>query len=100
LKDAGVNIDNKPVEQQIAGILAKLKPIIPIKIETKKIKIIVPAMHTGKAYGLFKDYKEKEEWLGNGDLRVVVNIPAGLQMDFYDKLNGITHGSSIAEEVK
>ena len=60
LKDAGVNIDNKPVEQQIAGILAKLKPIIPIKIENKKIKIIVPAMHTGKAYGLFKDYKEKE----------------------------------------
>jgi hypothetical protein len=23
-----------------------------------------------------------------------------LQMDFYDKLNGITHGSAVVEEIK
>lgn len=97
---AGVNIENKSVEQQIAKILSKLKPIIPISLETKKLKIVIPALHTGKVYGLIQDYKEKEEWLANGDLLCIINIPAGLEMDFYDKLNSVTHGSSLVEEVK
>ncbi|MBI2630062.1 ribosome assembly factor SBDS [Candidatus Pacearchaeota archaeon] len=100
IKQAGINIDNQPVDRQINGILAKLKVIIPIKIETKRLKILIPAVHTGKAYGVIGDYKEKEEWLGNGDLSCVINLPAGLQMEFYDKLNAITHGSAIVEEIK
>jgi len=100
LKEAGVRIDNKPVEQQISGILDSLKAIIPIKIETKKIKVKIPAMHTGRVYGLINEYKEKEEWLSNGDLEVILNIPVGLQMEFYDKLNAVTHGSAVSEEVK
>ena len=89
-----------PIEQQIGRILEKLKHIIPIKIETKKLRVTVPAVHTGKAYGILKEYKEKEEWLANGDLMCIINLPAGLQIDFYDKLNSITHGSSIVEEIK
>ena len=60
----------------------------------------VPAVHTGKVYGLLQEYKEKEDWLGNGDLQITLNIPVGIQMEFYDKLNGITHGSAISEEIK
>ncbi len=100
IKESGVRIDNKPIEVQINGIVDKLRGIIPIKIETKKIKVSIPAVHTGKVYGLIKDYKEKEEWLGNGDLEVVLNIPVGIQMEFYDKLNSTTHGSAITEEIK
>jgi len=100
IKQAGVKIENKPVEQQINSILSKLKEIMPIKIETKKLRITIPAIHTGKAYGLLNENKEKEEWLSNGDLLCIVNIPAGLQMEFYDKLNGITHGSAVVEEIK
>jgi len=100
LKSAGVNIDNRPIEEQMSKILEKLRPIIPIKIETKKLRITIPAIHTGKAYGVVTEYKEKEEWLNNGDLLVIVNLPAGMQMAFYDKLNGVTHGSAIVEEMK
>ena len=100
LEEAKVRIDNKPIEQQISEIISQLRNVLPIKIETKKLKIIIPALHTGKAYGMLKEYKEKEDWLGNGDLSCLINIPAGLQMDFYDKLNAITHGSAIVEEVK
>ncbi len=100
LKDAGVKIENKNVENQITRIVDSLKQVIPIKIETKKLKVIVPAMHTGKAYGLLTEYKEKEEWLSNGDLQITLNIPVGIQMEFYDKLNSITHGSAITEEIK
>lgn len=100
MKQAGVNVDSRPVDEQISKIIERLRPVIPIRIETKKIEIRVPAIHTGKVYGLFTEYKEKEEWLNNGDLLVVINLPAGMQMSFYDKLNAVTHGSAIAQELK
>lgn len=100
LKQAGLNIDNRPIEEQISKIVSKLKEIIPIKIQTKKIRIQIPAEHTGKVYGLISGYKENEEWLSDGSLQCNVNIPSGLQGEFYDKLNSITHGSALTEEVK
>ncbi len=100
IKQAGVKIENQSVDKQIKGIIEGLKTIIPIKIETKKIKIKIPAEHTGKIYGLIQDYKEKEDWLNDGSLEVILNIPIGIQSDFYDKLNNITHGSAITEEMK
>lgn len=100
IKESGVNVQDKPVDKQINLIIDELKKIIPLKVETKKIKIIVPASHTGKVYGLFQDYKEKEDWLSNGDLEVIIRIPAGIQMEFYDKLNSVTHGSAITQEMK
>lgn len=100
LKEAGIKIENKNVESQITGIIEKLKKIIPLKVQTKRLKINVPAMHTGKVYGLLQEYKEKEEWLSNGDLQITLNIPVGIQMEFYDKLNSITHGSAITQEIK
>ena len=100
LKSSGAKIDNQPIDKQINKITEALIKVIPIKIETKKILIKIPAIHTGKAYGLVQDHKEKEEWLGDGSLQVILNIPIGLQMDFYDKLNAITHGSAITQEIK
>tara|TARA_Y100000034_G_scaffold130603_1_gene189430 strand:+ start:1201 stop:1875 length:675 start_codon:yes stop_codon:yes gene_type:complete len=100
LEQAHVNIKNTPVENQISDILLEISKIIPIKIETKKVKITIPAVHTGKVYGIINQYKEEEKWLDNGDLEVIVSVPAGIIMDFYDKLNGVTHGSAITEEIK
>ncbi len=100
LDEAGVNIKNIPIEQQTKKIIDKLSRILPLKFATKRIKIVVPAIHTGKAYGIFNQYRESENWLGNGDLEVVVNIPSGFLMEFYDKLNSITHGSALTEEIK
>lgn len=100
LKQAGIRIDKQPVDRQISNIIEKLRTIIPIKIETKKIRVVIPAMHTGRVYGIIQEYKEKEDWLNNGDLEVILNIPVGMQTDFYDKLNGVTHGSAITQEMK
>lgn len=100
LDDAGVNIEKKPVEKQVDRILSKLKEVIPIKIETKELKVTIPSNYTGKAYGLLQEYKQDEEWLANGDLTCTIKIPAGLQMEFYDKLNSMTQGSAIVEEVE
>lgn len=93
------NFDNRPAEQQMPELVEKLKTVIPIKIETKKIKLTIPAQYTGAVYGILKDYKESEDWLSNGSLQAIINIPAGMQIDFYEKLNHITHGAVQSEEV-
>jgi len=100
IDEAGVNIENKPVEQQISKVIEKIKPVLPIKIKTKKLKIRIPAEHTGRVYGLITEYKESENWLSNGELEATINLPVGLQEGFYDKLNSITHGSAITQEIK
>mgnify|MGYP001590454248 CR=1 FL=1 len=94
------NVDNRPAEQQLPEFVGKLKTIIPIKIETKRVKLTIPARFSGQVYGLLKDHKESEEWLPNGDLQVIMNLPAGMQLDFYDKLNSVTHGAVVSEELK
>ena len=100
LNQAQVNIKNAPVESQIGEIVDKLRSILPVRLETKKIKITIPSIHTGKVYGVVSQYKENEKWLDNGDLEVTVDVPSGLVMDFYDKLNSVTHGSAVTEEIK
>jgi len=100
LEQAKVNIKDVPIDKQINEIIESLTKILPIKIETKRVRITIPAIHTGKTYGILTQYKDKENWKNNGDLEVIVNVPAGLIIDFYDKLNGVTHGSALTEEIK
>lgn len=100
LEQSRINIKNQPIETQITDIIKNIQEVLPIKIQTKKIKINIPAIHTGKIYGLLTQYKESEKWLNNGDLETIVNIPSGLINEFFDKLNSITHGSAITEELR
>jgi ribosome maturation protein SDO1 len=100
LEQAHVNVKNVPIEKQINEIVAAISSILPLRIETKKIKITIPAIHTGRAYGIVNEYKERENWLSNGDLEILINIPSGIVIDFYDKLNSVTHGSALTEEIK
>ncbi|MEM3074741.1 MAG: ribosome assembly factor SBDS [Candidatus Pacearchaeota archaeon] len=100
IDEVGVNISNKPIESKIKEIISALSKVLPIKVETKKLKITIPAKYTGYAYGMLNNYKESEEWKNNGDLIMILNVPAGFQMEFYDKLNSLTHGNAISEEIK
>lgn len=100
LEQSHINIKNIPVENQIKDILDKISAVIPIKLDTKKVKVTIPAIHTGKAYGVISQYKESENWLPNGDLEVIVAVPSGIIIDFYEKLNNVTHGSALTEEIK
>ncbi len=100
LEQSHINIKNIPVENQIKDILGKISAVIPIKLDTKKVKVTIPAIHTGKAYGAITQYKESENWLPDGSLEVIVAVPSGIIIDFYDKLNNVTHGSALTEEIK
>ena len=100
LKEAHVNVKNKPVEMQVEEILDQLSKVLPVKVERKKIKLLIPAIHSGKAYGIVKEFMIREDWKDNGDLEVMVELPSGIVMDFYDKVNGATAGSVMSEEIK
>ncbi len=100
LGDARVNVKNKPIESQVEEIINQLSKILPLKIEMKKTKLTIPAIHTGKAYGIAKGFIVKEKWKDNGDLEIVVEMPAALIFDFYDKINSATQGSVMSEELK
>lgn len=100
LEEAHYHFTDNPAEVQMSEAVEKIKTIIPISIQIKKIKLIIPAQYTGQIYGILQGYtKESEEWKNNGNLEVILLIPAGMQLDFYDRLNGITHGAVQSEEV-
>lgn len=100
LKEAHVNVKNKPVEMQVEDILDQLGKLLAVKVERKKVKLLIPALHSGKAYGIVKEFMIKEDWKNNGDLEVLVEVPSGLLMDFYDRVNSATAGSVMSEEMK
>ncbi len=100
-KEAGVHIDEKtPAEEQIDNIIEKLRPVLPIKFEIKKVQIRIPAQYAAKSYHTLKQSKIiNEEWQNDGSLRVVVELPAATEADFFDKLNNQTHGSIETKEI-
>ncbi|MFH1400491.1 MAG: ribosome assembly factor SBDS [Nanoarchaeota archaeon] len=94
--EAKIHIDEfRRAEDQISDIIKKLQPIIPIRFETKTIDIQIPANYAAKMYQTVTSYGKikDEQWLNDGSWHVIVTIPAGLQNEFFDELNGKTHGS-------
>lgn len=96
MEQAKVTIDpHKQAEQQIPKILKALQPIIPIKLVTKELQVTIPAQYAPKAYPIVKQYGKllKENWQQDGSWQGVVEIPGGLEEDFYGKLNSLTQGN-------
>ncbi|MGB9708030.1 MAG: ribosome assembly factor SBDS [Candidatus Pacearchaeota archaeon] len=102
IKEVGARVDeSRSASDQALAIIKELEKVLPIRIAVKKVKITIPPAYVGNIYGLLKAFnKEKEDWLNDGSLSCVINLPAGMQLEFYDKLNNVTHGSAITEEIK
>ena len=96
IEEAHVSIDPfEPVDSQVTKVLKAIRALIPISMEQLRIEVKVPPAYTGKAYSTLKKYPiEKEEWLNDGTLRVIIKIPAGIETDFYDALGVITKGDA------
>jgi len=96
LKEVKFHLDEShPVEAQLHAAIDKLRPLIPIKFEIKEMNVKISPNHTGQAYGVLKKFGPilKEEWQNNGYLHAVVEIPGGLETDFYEQLNAMCHGN-------
>ena len=101
MEQAKVHLDPvKPAEEQVAGVIEALRPIIPISIENVKIEVRIPAEYAGRAFGVIKHYKAlREEWQSDGSLLAVVELPAGTRDKFISEVNGVTHGNSASRLV-
>ena len=85
----------KPAEEQLDAAVEALRGILAISFEKAKIAVKVPAQFAAKAYGLLKEYGiSREEWGNDGSLTVVCEMPAGIQGEFYDRLNKLTGGQA------
>lgn len=85
---------NKSVESQIQEIVKKLQTVLPIKFETKEIAVKIPSAYAGKSYSIVTNYGKikSDEWQTDGSWVCVVEIVGGLEEEFYDKINSLTHG--------
>ena len=96
MDEAKVHIDPfKSVNQQMKIVLDMLRPNLPISIEQVRISVKIPPEHVGKAYGAVRSFGvlEREEWQSDGSWIGIVKLPAGMQTDFYDRLNTLTKGN-------
>jgi len=96
MEEAKVHVDPfKPVEEQVKDVLDALRPLLPIRFEKVRIAVKLSAEDSAKAYGDIKGYGTilKEEWSPTGAWLGVVEMPAGLQTDFLERLNAKTRGN-------
>ena len=99
LEQAKIHLDdNKPVEDQLDTIITTLRPILPIKIEQKRMSINIPSQYAGKAQSILRSMGvQKEDWKSDGSWEVTVEVPAGLLQESIDKINAVTHGQAVVK---
>ena len=85
----------KDAGQQVDGVVSALRLALPIKFEKKRIAVKIGPEHAQRTYGLLKNYGiQKEEWASDGSLVTVMELPAGIVSEFFDRLNKATAGQA------
>ncbi len=103
MAEAKVHIDPfKPVDAQVQEVLAKLRPLIPIRLDVVKVRVKLPGQHYPRVIGEVKGLGKilEEQWLSDGSWSGIVEIPAGIQTELYEKLSARTKGSAETALVK
>jgi len=103
MDEAKVHIDPfKSVEEQVKDVMDALRPLIPIRFEKVRIAVRLSAEDSAKCYGDLKSFGSilKEEWSPTGAWIGVVEMPAGMQTDFFDRINGKTKGNAEIKILK
>lgn len=103
MEEARVRIDPfKSAESQVQSVLDALRPIIPIRFENVKIAVKLSGEDYGKCYGDISGFGRitKEEWQQDGSWIGIVEMPAGMQGDFFERLGHKTKGKAETKILK
>ena len=75
---------------------------MPIKLATRVIQVHIPANYAGKAYSVVERFGKitQDNWQTDGSWLCLVEIPAGIQNEFFDALNKLTQGSVQTKVMK
>lgn len=94
MKEVHVQIDPfRPAKDQVKAILDRITEILPISLERMEIAIKIPIEYAGRASAAVREITEvkKEDWTSDSWI-AVIEIPAGMQSDVYERLNSLTGG--------
>jgi ribosome maturation protein SDO1 len=96
MKEAKINIDPlKNASEQIDDIVKKISAIMPIKFTTVRMTVTVPAAFANRSYGTLKRFGMKSErWLSDGSLQAELEFPAGMQSEFFERINNAAQGQA------
>ncbi|MDE1871566.1 MAG: ribosome assembly factor SBDS [Candidatus Micrarchaeota archaeon] len=99
MREAKASVDPfRSATEQIDDIVKKINIIMPIKFATVKMEVVVPAEYANRSYGTLKKYGLKsEQWLPNGSLQASLEFPAGMQTEFFDRINSATQGKATVK---
>ena len=95
MEECKIHIDPfKSVDEQVNTVLKAIRIKIPIRFERVQVAIKIPGDFSGKVYNIIPEFGKtrKEEWQQDGSWVAIVEIPGGMQDNFYRKLNELTHG--------
>jgi len=96
MEEAKVRLDErKGLEENVKVVLEGIRPLLPIRFEKVKIAVKLNAEECARCYGDLKAFGAilQEEWQKDGSWIGVVEMPAGMQTDFLEKLNAKTKGN-------
>ena len=97
LNQVKVSIDPfKSAEEQAANVIKAMKTILPLKMAQALIYVKIPPPYASKASSPLAKLGSisKQEWRPDGSLQAEVEIPAGLQTYFIDKVNKLARGQA------
>ncbi|MEM1586873.1 MAG: ribosome assembly factor SBDS [Candidatus Bathyarchaeia archaeon] len=103
LEQIGFSVDPfKSVEEQANEAIKAIRTILPISIEKISVAVKIPPEYAGKVYGTLKSFGtiKNENWLTDGSLSVILEMPAGFYGPFLEKMGGMTRGNIEAKILK
>jgi len=103
INEVRISIDPfKDVEEQAIEVIKALRTILPLKVAQVIAKVKIPQKYASKAQPIISKLGElkKSNWLSDGGWQGEVEIPAGMQVEFIEKVNSLTHGEAEVQIVR
>jgi len=103
MEEARVHIDPfKSVEAQVPAVMDALRPLIPIRFDKVRIAVKLSGENYGRCYEDLVHFGKiaKEEWQKDGSWIGVVEMPAGMQNEFVERMGNKTHGEAETKILK
>jgi len=103
MTEARVNIDpTKSTDELVKIAMKAIRPLIPIRFETVEVAVKIPSAYAPKSYGEVAAFGKltREAWQNDGSWIGVVEIPAGMQTEFYAIINRLTKGEAETKLLK
>ncbi|MDT7864868.1 MAG: ribosome assembly factor SBDS [Thermoproteota archaeon] len=104
LKELKVKIDPfASAEEQATEIIKEIKKVIPIKIAKAIIQIQIPVEYASKTYNQVITKMStvlNSNWKNDGSWEGEVEIPAGIQETFIQKINEVSNRKAVIKNIK